>query len=205
MQPEITNCVERDDRGDSVSVAVSETSTSAATVTTRPRLTLVTSTAESSTLTNSLPSPSHTSTSIVDRYRAKVADRTTSSVYDPTAAQPSPLQAQLAQAATVQAPLSAEIEAELLRVLTSTPNDGETREAAFRRKEHEVGGLFAGLSSLQSRTLHRRLHQRRAGDAIAEAFGRMIAERQARLLAFLLDARRREAIALERSKHGRQR
>lgn len=86
----------------------------------------------------------------------------------------------------------ASVEHAILAILDS-PAAGETIEAAFRRKEHELGELFAGLSVFESRALLKRFSDAR--DPLAARFGRLVAARRERLLAFLADARRREAIA----------
>lgn len=72
------------------------------------------------------------------------------------------------------------------------PNDGH--RVGNERKEHELRALFAALPVLEAMELHRRLRVARADDAVVAAFGRLVVERRQRLLAFLGDARRREAI-----------
>ena len=71
---------------------------------------------------------------------------------------------------------------------------GETIEAHSRSKERRLGELFARLSVIEARVLHKRLSMPEPGDPIAARFSRMITERRNRLLVFLADARRREAI-----------
>jgi hypothetical protein len=88
-----------------------------------------------------------------------------------------------------------EIESAILAVLEGPVGFGETIETTFRRKEHELGALFAKLTVVECRALHKRLDNPQAGDALALRFGAMISVRRARLLAFLQDARRREATA----------
>ncbi|MEJ7597433.1 MAG: hypothetical protein WKG01_05945 [Kofleriaceae bacterium] len=89
-------------------------------------------------------------------------------------------------------------EAELLEILTTAPATGETIEASYRRKEHDLTQVFARLSPPEARTLHRRLSEARPDDAVAGPFGRMVEARRTRLLAFLGGARRREAVAIAR-------
>jgi len=96
------------------------------------------------------------------------------------------------------ATVSPSIERAIIDIIGAAPRAGETTELAFRRKEHELGDLFPTLSVIESRTLHRRLSNESASDTVAKAFGRMVADRRARLLAFLADVRRREAIASAR-------
>jgi hypothetical protein len=101
----------------------------------------------------------------------------------PTAAQ--------ARAATVDYA----VERALIAILESAPGSDETLDFAFRRKEHAVGAMFAALPTQEARLLHRRLSQPIAGDRLAELFHRLVVDRRVRLLAFLGDARRREALA----------
>lgn len=89
------------------------------------------------------------------------------------------------------------LEAEIRSVLES-PQPGEPLELAFRRKEHMLGELFARLAVVDARTLYRRLDVPRAGDELAASFARLRADRRARLLAFLADASRREAMRIAR-------
>ncbi len=92
-------------------------------------------------------------------------------------------------------PLPLAPDAELLAILEAVPLYGDTLEYAFRQKERALLELFATLSVDASRSLHARLVMARPDDEVATAFARMVPERRARLLAFLADARRREAIA----------
>jgi len=87
------------------------------------------------------------------------------------------------------------IERELLYVLDAKPAPGEQLELAFRRKEGELRALFAGASLDDARELLRRLTLSLADDPIALRFSRLVADRRARLLAFLGDARRRHVLA----------
>ena len=95
-------------------------------------------------------------------------------------------------------PARAAPDAALIAILDSQLLPGETAAVGFHRKEVELGNAFAKLTVLESRALHARLANPRSGDALAEKFSRLTAERRARLLAFLADARRREAIATAR-------
>jgi len=89
-------------------------------------------------------------------------------------------------------------DAALLPVLTSPLHPGETAFGGYQRKEHALRAAFAALSVLAARALHARLSACRADDALALAFSRLTIERRTRLLAFLADARRREALAATR-------
>lgn len=86
------------------------------------------------------------------------------------------------------------LEAEILDTLAAPAAPGERLEIAFRRKEHELRVVFDRLSIADARELHRRLTLMLPTDPIATRFGRLIGDRRARLLAFLADARRREAL-----------
>jgi hypothetical protein len=83
----------------------------------------------------------------------------------------------------------------LIAILDAPLATGETALAGFARKEHELGGLIATLSVLECRALHKRLSNPQHGDELANKFARLTLERRCRLLAFLADARRREALA----------
>ncbi|MDB4954174.1 MAG: hypothetical protein JWO36_1743 [Myxococcales bacterium] len=86
-------------------------------------------------------------------------------------------------------------DAALIAILDAPLRAGETAAAGFHRKEVELGNAFAKLTVLESRALNTRLAHPKPNDALAETFSRMTSERRARLLTFLADARRREAIA----------
>ena len=95
-----------------------------------------------------------------------------------------------------QLQLSEPVERRLIQVLRGEPIPGETIDAEFRRKEQCIGAIFAGLSVLEARTLHRRLTLQSPSDVLAAEFSRLIEARRRRLLSFLVDARRRQAITL---------
>jgi hypothetical protein len=96
------------------------------------------------------------------------------------------------------APIGAELESSIIAALDKPAAPGETASEAFRRKEQEVGDLFAAVSIADARELHRRLTLAKADDPIARRFTRLVRDRQARLIAFLADARRRAALASAR-------
>jgi len=83
-------------------------------------------------------------------------------------------------------------EAEILAALDAPKQDHETSEAAFRRKEHEIGAVFARLTPADSLALERRLNLSLAGDPIAARFARLVAPRRLRLVSFLSEMRRRQ-------------
>ena len=96
----------------------------------------------------------------------------------------------------VEAELSEAIVASIRYVLERALDPAETIAAAFQRKEHDLGALFATLSVPQSRALHRRLSAPAVGDELVTLFERLTRDRRARLLAFLADSRRRSATKL---------
>lgn len=96
------------------------------------------------------------------------------------------------------APLAPAVEARLIAILEAPLAPGETAARGYRRKEEAIGTVLATLSVPESRALLRRLVAARPGDLLAEKLTRLTAERRYRLLAFLADARRREALRLTR-------
>ena len=86
-------------------------------------------------------------------------------------------------------------DAALLAILAAPLRLGETAQLGFLRKEAELRAAFAALSVTDARALHVRLANPRPGDTLAEKFAGLVVERKQRLLVFLGDARRREAIA----------
>src|SRR5688572_11188026 len=115
---------------------------------------------------------------------------------EPPPPQPVPAIARLVLAPrTANADLPSQIQRAMIEALGSKPLAGETIEIAYRRIERELGEQFARLSPLQARALKLRLEQPREGDILATRFNRLVVQRKTRLLAFLGDARRREALA----------
>jgi hypothetical protein len=90
------------------------------------------------------------------------------------------------------------LEHAILAALEAPLSNHETMFAGFHRKELAVAALFAQLSVADARALHRRLTMPSSSDPLAVAFNRLVSERRARLVAFLADARRRQAIARAR-------
>ncbi len=103
--------------------------------------------------------------------------------------------AQRAPRTTVIERVSPAAEHALLAILDASPQRGETLHVAYGRKERELGTAFAKLAVSEARALLRRLSTPRADDALAVRFGRLVPDRRQRLLAFLGDARRRDALA----------
>lgn len=83
----------------------------------------------------------------------------------------------------------------LVAILEAPAASHETVEVAFTRKEREIGSLFSQLSVPECRALHARLANPQPADEVAVTFGRLVIARRTRLLAFLADVRRRQAIA----------
>lgn len=96
------------------------------------------------------------------------------------------------------APRPDTLDARLIAILDAPLALGETAAAGFARKEHELGAAFAALSVLESRAMHARLASPQPKDELANKFARLTIERRGRLLAFIADARRREAITAGR-------
>jgi len=94
-----------------------------------------------------------------------------------------------------QAPRPDTVDAHLVAILDASLLPGETAQVGFARKERELGGMFAALSILDARALHARLANPKHGDELANKFARLTFERRGRLLDFLADARRRQALA----------
>lgn len=86
-------------------------------------------------------------------------------------------------------------DAALLAILEAPRHAGEPAALGFLRKEAELRAAFAALPVSAARALHARLANPRHGDLLAARFSGLVADRRARLLAFLGDARRREALA----------
>lgn len=83
------------------------------------------------------------------------------------------------------------LEAEIVAALDAPKQDEETFDAAFRRKEHEIGAVLSRLTPADSLALERRLTLSLPGDPIAARFCRLGATRRSRLLNFVSAMRRR--------------
>jgi hypothetical protein len=111
--------------------------------------------------------------------------------------QQAPAAAPAKPAAVATAPRNA-IEARdavFFAILEAPLHEGETAMGGFARKEEELRAAFAALSVLESRAMQARLSNPRTGDRLAAAFSRLTIERRARLINFLGNARRREAMS----------
>lgn len=83
----------------------------------------------------------------------------------------------------------------LIAILDEPLDPNETAFLGFRRKEQELAMVFATLTIVESRHMHTRLANPRANDTLATKFARLTHERRARLINFIADARRRQALA----------
>ncbi|MGE3547710.1 MAG: hypothetical protein AB7L28_27535 [Kofleriaceae bacterium] len=90
-------------------------------------------------------------------------------------------------------PLSS-LDVKLIALLDEPIAPDESLLAGFRRKERALAAAFAGLTLDDARALSSRLSREDPGDLLAVRFARLTAERRARLLSFLADARRRDAL-----------
>ncbi|MBX3155528.1 MAG: hypothetical protein KF773_05985 [Deltaproteobacteria bacterium] len=116
----------------------------------------------------------------------------TSTVYDPEAAPPCPVQLALrAQRALHR--ICTVFDERLIAILDAPVTD--TIAAGYAHKEQSLRDVFVRLDLSASRSMHARLSSPRSDDPLAERFARLTAERRARLLGFLADVRRRTAIA----------
>ncbi len=92
------------------------------------------------------------------------------------------------------APLSIPGEDVMIAAIERPVDPYEGHRAGNERRERELMSLFGALTVGQAGELRRRLTSQRPGDALAASFQRLVVERRGRLLAFLADARRREAL-----------
>jgi hypothetical protein len=89
-------------------------------------------------------------------------------------------------------------DAALLAILDAPVPYGMTAREGFMRKEAELRAAVAALPVAGQRALHARRANPGAGEELATKFHQLTAERRTRLLTFLADARRREALATAR-------
>jgi len=87
------------------------------------------------------------------------------------------------------------IEQTIIGIILASPPAGLPAAHAHAHKEHQLRSVFAGLELLDAWHLHRRLSNPAVSDPLVAAFMRLVPDRRARLLAFLGDARRRQALA----------
>jgi hypothetical protein len=81
----------------------------------------------------------------------------------------------------------------LIKELDAPRLSGETYRTHYERKERELVAAFAVLALREAQALHDRLSTPRADDALAIRFARLVPDRRARLLAFLVSSPRRLA------------
>jgi AAA+ superfamily predicted ATPase len=96
----------------------------------------------------------------------------------------------------VKPTVGATVEGSVLRILTSSLRNGETIDSGYRRKEQEIVEVLGKLGLVEARALHRRLEVAAPDDLLAQQFSRLTRDRRERLISFLANARRREAIAM---------
>lgn len=86
------------------------------------------------------------------------------------------------------------IEAELVALIERPINSAETHRAGNDRKERELCALLDRLSDLEAHTLRQRLSAARGSDPLVASSRRISADRRARIVAFIEDTRRRNAL-----------
>ena len=69
-------------------------------------------------------------------------------------------------------PLSGPHDQRLIAIVLAPLDAGETTHDGFRRKERELGAVFAALSLAEARALHARLANPRPADAVVACLGR---------------------------------
>jgi hypothetical protein len=92
-------------------------------------------------------------------------------------------------------PTASDIEQTVIEIILAAPPAGVPAAHAHAHKEQQLRSVFAGLEVIDAWHLHRRLSNPAASDPLVAAFMRFVPDRRARLLAFLGDARRRQALA----------
>jgi hypothetical protein len=95
-------------------------------------------------------------------------------------------------------------EVEILAALDAPKQDSETLDAAFVRKEREIGAVLSRLTPTDSLALERRLALSLAGDPIAARFARLTAALRERLVSLISAMRHRHpsSVAREGARHG---
>jgi hypothetical protein len=81
-------------------------------------------------------------------------------------------------------------ETEMIAILERSIGFGESALAGYGRKEAALRAVFARLDATNAKAIHERLANPIATDVLAAAFGRLAAERRARLLDCLVEPRR---------------
>jgi hypothetical protein len=98
-----------------------------------------------------------------------------------------------AEPAYTPPPIDTSYDAQLVAILDGPPRPGEPVHIRSARKEHELRIAFGALPPMVARAMFHRLAEPQQRDALAARFARLNVERRVRLLAFLVDARRRLA------------
>lgn len=117
----------------------------------------------------------------------------TPNVSPPATARPNALASRRAAVSIKRAtPVSSEVP--LIAILDRPLGKGEPASIGFARKEHDLIAAFAKLTVLEARAIHARLTINAPDDVLAAKFALLTVDRRTRLLYFLADARRREAV-----------
>jgi len=121
-----------------------------------------------------------------------------SSVWDPADVEPVRLTLAPAVEPTPPAPIVPidPVAERLIAIIFAPAPAGMTHRAAHDARERAVIAELEPLTAVEALHLHRRLSNPRSGDALAAAFARMVVERRGRILQFLSDTRRRQALAI---------
>lgn len=93
------------------------------------------------------------------------------------------------------APYHDPIDALLIAILEAPLGAGASTQACFVRKERELAEIFATLGGAASLAMQSRLTRCSPGDELAAKFARLTSDRRARLVHYLADVTRREALA----------
>ena len=104
----------------------------------------------------------------------------------------------LAASAASASRSAAAIDAALIAILDAPLRLGETALIGYARKEAEMLRILASLTVAESRALHARLVVAQPDDPLGGKLARFTADRRNRLVHFLADARRREAVGAGR-------
>jgi hypothetical protein len=91
-------------------------------------------------------------------------------------------------------PQTATLETRLLEILNAPPDTLLTTREAFGRKEVALYDAIAAAPMLEVWHLHKRVSVGRSDDQLLKGLARLAPDRRAKVIAFMGDARRREAL-----------
>ena len=129
----------------------------------------------------------------MDANSSKSISFATPNVSPPATVRPNALASRRAAVSIKRAtPVSSEVP--LIAILDRPLGKGEPASIGFARKEHDLIAAFAKLTVLEARAIHARLTINAPDDVLAAKFALLTVDRRTRLLYFLADARRREAV-----------